>query len=72
MGRYGIFSPNAGKCGKNANQNNSDYGHFLRSEAEDFSVYDWLNISHCIKGGRKVQKLKFARRTCRFETIFDN
>ena len=27
-----LFSPNAGKCGKNADQNNSEYGHFLRSE----------------------------------------
>ena len=28
---YGeIFSPNARKCGKNADQNNSKYGHFLR------------------------------------------
>ena len=25
-----VFSPNAGKCGKNADQNNSEYGHFLR------------------------------------------
>ena len=29
--RYGVFSPNAEKCGKNADQNNSEYGHFLRS-----------------------------------------
>ena len=27
-----VFSPNEGKCGKNAEQNNSEYGHFLRSE----------------------------------------
>ena len=26
------FSPNAGKCGKNADQNNSEYWLFLRSE----------------------------------------
>ena len=26
-----VFSPNAGKCGKNADQNNSEDGHFLRS-----------------------------------------
>ena len=26
-----VFSPNAGKCGKNADQNNSEYGLFLRS-----------------------------------------
>ena len=27
-----VFSPNAGKCGKNGDQNNSEYGNFLRSE----------------------------------------
>ena len=26
-----VFSPNAEKCEKNADQNNSEYGHFLRS-----------------------------------------
>ena len=26
-----VSSPNAGKCGKNADQNNSEYKHFLRS-----------------------------------------
>ena len=26
-----VFSPNARKCGKNADQNNSEHGHFLRS-----------------------------------------
>ena len=26
-----IYSPNAEKCGKNSDQNNSKYGHFLRS-----------------------------------------
>ena len=29
--RYGVFGPNAEKCGKNADQNNSEYGHFLCS-----------------------------------------
>ena len=28
---YGKIRSNAGKCGKNADQNNSEYGHFLRS-----------------------------------------
>ena len=31
--RYGVqseFSPNVGKYGKNADQNNSEYGHFIR------------------------------------------
>ena len=27
-----VFSPNAGKCGKNADQNNSEYGHLLRNK----------------------------------------
>ena len=27
-----VFSPNAGKRVKNADQNNSEYGHFLRSD----------------------------------------
>ena len=27
-----VFSPNAGKCGKSTDQNNFEYGHFLRSE----------------------------------------
>ena len=31
MERYGVFSQNGGKCGKNADQDNSEYGHFLRS-----------------------------------------
>ena len=31
-GKYlSVFSPNAEKCGKNTDQNNSEYGHFLRS-----------------------------------------
>ena len=28
---YSVFSPNAGKCGKNIDQNTSEYGHFLCS-----------------------------------------
>ena len=27
-----IFSPNVGKCRKNEDQNNSEYGNFLRSD----------------------------------------
>ena len=27
-----VFSPNEGKCGKNVDQNNSHYGHFLRCD----------------------------------------
>ena len=29
--RYFVFSQDAGKYGKSADQNNSEYGHFLRS-----------------------------------------
>ena len=29
-----VFSPITGKCEKNADQNNSEYGHFLRSVNE--------------------------------------
>ena len=31
LDRYSVFSLNAGKCGKNVDQNNSEYGYFLRS-----------------------------------------
>ena len=29
-----VFSPNVEKCGKNVDQNNSEYGHFLGSETQ--------------------------------------
>ena len=35
-----VFSPNAGKCGKNADQNNSEYGQFLRSVCCSTSFLD--------------------------------
>ena len=43
---HSIFSPNAGKCGKNGDQNNSEYGHFLRSEtsALNLSIGIWKGI----------------------------
>ena len=31
-----VLTPNAGKYGKNVDQNNSEYGHFLRSEYSRF------------------------------------
>ena len=44
-----VFSPNAGKCGKNVGQNNSEYGHLLRSNASfevnlitKFTLGDWF------------------------------
>ena len=30
-----VLNPNAGKCGRNADQNNSKYGHFLRINMPD-------------------------------------
>ena len=47
---YDIFSPNVGKCGKNADQNNSEYGHFLHS------VHVW-NIPNI--ASHKLMFLKF-------------
>ena len=35
-----VFSPNAGNCGKNGDQNNSEHGHFLRSFC--LNVVIWL------------------------------
>ena len=40
-----VFSPNAGKCGENADQNNSKYGHFLRSESTSFYVVHSTSLS---------------------------
>ena len=34
-----VFSPNAGKCGNNADQNNSEYGHFLRSVIHEVNFF---------------------------------
>ena len=42
-----IFSPNAGKWGKNADQNNSEYGHFLRSVYQLREHVDDLFITSC-------------------------
>ena len=33
-----VFSPNTEKCGKNADQNYSEYGHILRSETLNFQL----------------------------------
>ena len=38
---FPVFNPNVGKCGKNADQNNSEYGHFLRSDL--FSIHPFSN-----------------------------
>ena len=39
-----VFSPNAGKCGKSADQKNSEYGHFLCSILL-FWIYKYINNS---------------------------
>ena len=42
-----VFSPNAGKCGKNAGENNSEHGHFLRSAhpTQTPSILDLLSFT---------------------------
>ena len=47
-----IFSPNTEKCGKNADQNNSEYGHFLCS-VDLLLVTEKIDLS-----------LRFALRNC--------
>ena len=37
-----VFNPNGGKCGKNPDQNNSEYRHFLRSV--NLIKHRWHNI----------------------------
>ena len=44
-----VFSPNAGKCGKNVDQNNSGYRHFLRSAKEIESFWINLKVSKSVK-----------------------
>ena len=39
-----VFSPNAGKCGENADQKNSEYGHFLCSILL-FWIYKYIHNS---------------------------
>ena len=52
-----VFSPNAGKCGKNADQNNSEYGHFIHSVDHNPSnmFHKWAALSQIsvnpIQGG---------------------
>ena len=43
-----VFSPNAGKCGKNVFQNNSEYGHFLCSANHANKIYP-LPSSACFQ-----------------------
>ena len=50
-----VLSPNEGKCGKNAEQNNSQYGHFLMCPAEnDEFVPSLLQIEQILNKLEKV------------------
>ena len=58
-----ILSPNAGKCGKNEDQNNSEYGHFLRSGYDEsialaFIVVCMLSCSN--RGPKSKQYIRYA------------
>ena len=44
-----VFSPNAAKWGKNADQNNSEYGHFLRSENDELKNVEVDVVTSFIK-----------------------
>ena len=53
-----VFSPNAGKCRKNADQNNSEYGLFLRSAIEAEK-----NYQIAVKETKKKRKKKRTEKT---------
>ena len=53
-----VFSPNAGKCRKNADQNNSEYGLFLRSAIEAEK-----NYQIAVKETKKKRKTKRTEKT---------
>ena len=44
--RYGVFGPNVGKCWKNADQNNSEYGHFLHSVDSHYKAWSYKKKKH--------------------------
>ena len=55
-----LLSPNAGKYGKNADQNNSEYGHFLRSgKQSNFPTFS-ENISQLNTAFMKEMKFTIA------------
>ena len=43
---YYVVNPNVGKCGKNAAQNNSEYGHFLRSVHNKDSKFNFTFLTN--------------------------
>ena len=52
-----VFSPNAGKCRKNADQNNSEYGLFLRSAIEAEKNYQ-IAVKETKKKEKKNEQKK--------------
>ena len=54
-----VFSPNVGKCGKNADQNNSEYGHFLCSDMH------WETLQQF-----STRKLDIVQNLCEFCQFF--
>ena len=59
-----VFSPNAGKCGKNADHNNSEYGHFSLSATNHSNVKrTFMQIWNFVKFTAKnflIITIKFA------------
>ena len=43
---HSVVNLNAGKCGKNADQNNSEYGHFLRSVHNKDSKFNFTFLTN--------------------------
>ena len=43
---HSVVNPNAGKCGENAAQNNSEYGHFLRSVHNKDSKFNFTFLTN--------------------------
>ena len=60
-----VFSPNSGKCGKNGDQNNSEYGLFLRSE--HLHKHDY-----CSKVFKKQRSNFVIFSNVPLKTIYDN
>ena len=55
-----MFSPNAGKCGKNVDQNNCEYGLFLRSALDEPLPEKTETISPDVNSKIKMPEVKVA------------
>ena len=69
-----VFNPNAGKYGKNADKNNSEYGLFLRSANYQWtflltSTYDWIVMKDIFDplGLKVIKKLSETRWSARHD-----